>query len=66
MKLKDTIYLTSQKELMMDKFNNICKENGIDITESSKILAGYACYEVGINVEWDTNTGKCKILGIEK
>jgi hypothetical protein len=66
MKVKHTLYFHSDKSDVEYQFKELCEENGvipsIDASENSR----YAGYEVGVDVEWDLETGDCKILGNAK
>ena len=63
MKIKDKIYLNSSKEDNSIAFDELCEKYNIEPTEKALQNAMYACYEVCVNVEWDTDTGNCVVLG---
>lgn len=65
MKVQGKVYLTSSKEDMVLRFDEMCEDNGVVPTEDARDNSSYACYEVEIDVIWDTETGDCKVIGVK-
>jgi len=66
MKVKSKMYFNKSKESSLDDFLTICEKNDFIPTEDAKYNACYAGYEISVDVEWDLETGDCKILGNAK
>jgi hypothetical protein len=66
MKVKDTLYFHSDKSEMRYQFSTLCEKYGVEPTEKALENSVYAGYEVGVDVEWDLETGDCKVLGTAK
>jgi hypothetical protein len=64
MKVNYTLYFHSDESDMEYQFTELCKKYGVEPTEEVVRNATYAGYEVGIDVEWDLDTGDCKLLGL--
>lgn len=66
MKIKTIIYLHGSKEGATEAYVEACMKHNIPAEQIAVgvAAAAYACYEVGIKVEFDTDTGDSKILGI--
>ena len=62
MKVKTKMYFHNSKEQSLDQFINLCEENGIKPTNEAEENACFAGYEIGVNVEWDLETGDCNFL----
>jgi len=65
MKVKDVIFFSNSKETSIDDFLEICEEKGFEPTDEAIKNAAYAGYEIGINVEWDLETGDCTFISMK-
>lgn len=66
MKIKTTMYVHGCKEDSLHHFLDLCEKNDIEPTREAEDMAMYALYEVGLEVEFDTDTGESKILGLKE
>lgn len=66
MKVKSKMYFHASKESSLDDFLTLCEEHGIDPSLEAQDNAMYAGYEVGVDVEWDLETGNCELVGLSK
>ncbi len=66
MKIKDTIYLHAYKQEMRDQFVDICRRHHVTPDKNAIYNSSGACYEVAVEVEWDTIDGQCKILSAKE
>lgn len=64
MKIKTIMYFHSTREDASDSFIDACKKHGIEPDNVAIDNSSSACYEVGIIVEFDTDTGESKELGL--
>lgn len=66
MKIKTVIYLHGNKDMVTEAYVDACMEHNIPAEQIAIGVAeaAYACYEVGIEVEFDTDTGDSKLLRI--
>jgi hypothetical protein len=66
MKVKYTLYFNSEKSDMEYQFLELCEHHGFTPSDEAIKNSAYVGYEIGVDVEWDLETGNCKILGISK
>lgn len=64
MKIRTVLYCHGSKESNMDRFEDLCNDHGINPTDEALSNAAYALLEVCIEVEFDTETGDCEVLGL--
>lgn len=66
MKVKTVMYFNSSKEDSVYNFKELCEENDFNPSEDAVNNSCYAGYEVGINVEWDLETGNCEFIKLSE
>ena len=66
MKVKRKMYFNNTKETSLDYFLEVCEEQFFEPSKEAQETAMFAGYEICVDVEWDLETGNCKILGNAK